>query len=243
MESEVDQGTGSQPRRRCPICSRELPADRFVPGTLVRPEIAGHIRKQYPKWTSAEEICLDDLHRFRMEHIQELVADDTGLTESEKDILSAGHRETLVTENVNETMEETETFGARVSDALASFGGSWPFIGLFGLFLVGWLITNAIVLTRPIDPFPFILLNLILSSLAAIQAPIILMSQNRQETRNRIRAEHDYEVNLNAELEIRQLHEKIDFLLVRQWRRLLEIQELQSELIDEMASHESREGE
>lgn len=243
MVSEPNHGAGSAIRRRCPICSRELPADQLVPGNLVRPEITDHIRAEHPEWESTDEICSDDLHRFRMEHIRELVSSETELSDSEADVLSAVKRGTLVTENVNETVEETETFGERVSDVLASFGGSWPFIGLFVVFLVGWMATNAVVLAQPVDPFPFILLNLMLSCLAAIQAPIILMSQNRQESRDRIRAAHDYEVNLNAELEIRQLHEKLDFLVVRQWRRLLEIQELQSELIDEIARQESEDRE
>lgn len=209
-----------------------------MPGNLVRPHIAEHIHEQYPEWTSADEVCMDDLHRFRIEHIRELVAEDSSLSETEEAVITASGRGSLVAEDINETIEGDETFGEHVSDKLATFGGSWPFIGMFGLFLLGWMVTNTVILTQPVDPFPFILLNLILSCLAAIQAPIILMSQNRQESRDRIRAEHDYEVNLNAELEIRQLHEKLDFLLVRQWRRLLEIQELQSELIDEMASRE-----
>jgi uncharacterized membrane protein len=91
------------------------------------------------------------------------------------------------------------------------------------------------LITKPFDPYPYIFLNLILSCLAAIQAPIIMMSQNRQEERDRIQAEHDYRINLKAELEIRHLHEKVDHLLVNQWQRLLEIQEIQMELMDEIA--------
>src|SRR5207253_1421499 len=126
----------------------------------------------------------------------------------------------------------------RLSDHIASFGGSWRFISLFGAVLFGWIILNAILLlNRGFDPYPFILLNLILSCLAAIQAPIIMMSQNRAEARDRLRAENDYKVNLKAELEIRHLHEKIDHLLRRQYNRLFEIQQIQIELLQEISRH------
>ncbi|MEO0146727.1 MAG: DUF1003 domain-containing protein, partial [candidate division WOR-3 bacterium] len=113
--------------------------------------------------------------------------------------------------------------------------GSWAFIGTFIGVLFAWITLNSVVfLWRPFDPYPFILLNLILSCLAAIQAPIILMSQNRQEARDRLHLQHDYQVNLKAELEIRNLHEKLDHLLTYQWQRLLEIQEMQVEMMEEI---------
>jgi uncharacterized membrane protein len=122
-----------------------------------------------------------------------------------------------------------------LSDRIASFGGSWRFIILFGAVLLFWIILNAVfLLNRGFDPYPFILLNLILSCLAAIQAPIIMMSQNRAEARDRLRAENDYKVNLKAELEIRTLHEKIDHLLQRQYSRLFEIQQIQIELLEQL---------
>src|SRR5205823_575225 len=118
----------------------------------------------------------------------------------------------------------------------AEFGGSWKFIIVFGAILLGWIVLNALVLlNRAFDPYPFILLNLILSSLAALQAPIIMMSQNRAEARDRLRGENDYKVNLKAELEIRHLHEKIDHLLRRQYNRLFEIQQIQIELLEEIS--------
>jgi uncharacterized membrane protein len=122
-----------------------------------------------------------------------------------------------------------------LSDQIASFGGSWRFIILFGVILVLWIILNAaLLLNRGFDPYPFILLNLILSCLAAMQAPIIMMSQNRAELRDRLRSENDYKINLKAELEIRHLHEKIDHLLRRQYNRLFEIQQIQIELLEEI---------
>jgi uncharacterized membrane protein len=120
---------------------------------------------------------------------------------------------------------------------VAEFGGSWGFIIFFGGFLVCWIILNAFWLSNQgFDPYPFILLNLILSCLAAIQAPIIMMSQNRQEEKDRERAKKDYMVNLKSELEIRMLHEKIDHLVMHQQQRLLEVQQLQIEMMQDILS-------
>ncbi|MGH8459496.1 MAG: DUF1003 domain-containing protein, partial [Nevskiales bacterium] len=113
--------------------------------------------------------------------------------------------------NLNEEEEERLTFGQRVADRVATFGGSWTFILLFGGFLLTWMGVNAILLAqRAFDPYPFILLNLALSALAALQAPVIMMSQNRQSIKDRLRADLDYQINLKAELEVAQLHGKID---------------------------------
>jgi len=136
--------------------------------------------------------------------------------------------------NVNEQFDRELTFGERVADLVANFGGSWWFISSFALVCIGWMAVNAVWLTQPFDPFPFILLNLALSCLAAVQAPLILMSQRRQEDRDRMRAEYDYRVNLKAELEIRHLHSKLDLLLTHQWRRLLEIQQMQLDVLEEV---------
>jgi uncharacterized membrane protein len=141
-----------------------------------------------------------------------------------------------LSKNINTEFEQKLTFGERLADRIADFGGSWNFIVIFGGVLLLWVAVNSmIIISRPFDPYPFILLNLVLSCLAAIQAPVILMSQNRQESRDRLRSEHDYLINLKAELEIRHLHEKIDHLLMNHWQRLLEIQEIQMELMEELA--------
>jgi uncharacterized membrane protein len=138
--------------------------------------------------------------------------------------------------SVSIEFEQQLTFGERLADKIAEFGGSWRFIIIFFVILSLWIAINSLTLIlKPFDPYPFILLNLILSCLASIQAPIIMMSQNRQEDKDRLRAEHDYRINLKAELEIRHLHEKIDHLLMNQWQRLLEIQEIQMELMEELA--------
>ncbi|HTL98601.1 MAG TPA: DUF1003 domain-containing protein [Holophagaceae bacterium] len=126
------------------------------------------------------------------------------------------------------------SLGQRAADAVASFGGSWTFVGLFVAAMLLWVGLNAFLLMsrgRTFDPYPFILLNLFLSMLAAIQAPVILMSQNRQSEKDRLNAEHDYEVNLKSELEILLLHDKLDLLREKQWEELLEIQKEQLKIL------------
>ena len=139
-----------------------------------------------------------------------------------------------ISRNTAKEHDETKTFGQRAADAVAKFGGSWAFIVLFGVTLVCWVILNSFILVnynKAFDPYPYILLNLFLSMLASIQAPIILMSQNRQAELDRINAEHDYEVNLKAELEIMLLHEKVDLLREGQWSELIAIQKEQLMLL------------
>jgi uncharacterized membrane protein len=144
-------------------------------------------------------------------------------------------------ENTAADFEGRRTFGERLADRFASFGGSWSFILLFLTALLLWTVVNT-TLPEPtrFDPYPFILLNLVLSCLAALQAPVIMMSQKRQEAKDRLRSQNDYRVNLKAELEIRHLHEKIDHLISRQWQRLAEIQQLQIEIMQDMAHSRGR---
>ena len=134
------------------------------------------------------------------------------------------------------------TKGEQIADKIASFGGSWKFIGFFAAFLIIWIAINSMVMFwTPVDPYPYILLNLVLSCLAAIQAPIIMMSQNRQEAKDRLRYQYDYQVNLKAELEIRQLNQKIDYLLSHQTEKLNKIQEIQVELMEELKKRSDKE--
>jgi uncharacterized membrane protein len=154
----------------------------------------------------------------------------------DKQVVKSLREQELVSGNLNVESDAQMTIGQRIADRVAGFGGSWSFILSFGAVLVGWIALNtSALLRRPFDPYPYILLNLVLSCLAAMQAPVIMMSQNRQEARDRLRAEHDYRVNLKAELEIRHLHWKMDQLLSHQWRRLLEIQQIQTDLMEELA--------
>ncbi len=137
--------------------------------------------------------------------------------------------------NVNEMVDATTSYGDRIADSVARFGGSWPFILLFLAMLVLWMGANSLeLLLRPFDPYPFIFLNLLLSCLAALQAPVIMMSQNRQTARDRLQAEHDYEVNLKAELEIEGLHQKMDGLREDQWADLVRMQQRQILLLEQV---------
>jgi uncharacterized membrane protein len=132
-----------------------------------------------------------------------------------------------IARNLARDDESPASAGQRAADAVASFGGSWIFVGLFGVTLLGWVVLNAVLLQtrgQTFDPYPYILLNLFLSMLAAVQAPIILMAQNRQAEKDRLGAAHDYEVNLKSELEIMMLHEKLDALRKTQWQALLDLQ-------------------
>lgn len=143
--------------------------------------------------------------------------------------------EKKIESNLDNLSNHQWTLGERVADKIASFGGSWKFIGFFTLFLVVWIIINSLVMFwNPVDPYPFILLNLVLSCLAAIQAPIIMMSQNRQEAKDRLRAEYDFEVNLKAEREIRELKTKMDNILSHQAQKLNQIQETQVKIMEEL---------
>jgi len=140
---------------------------------------------------------------------------------------------------------DDRTLGERVADRIASFGGSWPFIFLFLGMIAAWMVVNTLFLARVLhhhqfDPYPYIALNLMLSAMAGLQAPIIMMSQNRQEARDRKRAEDDYKINRKAELEIKNLHEKFDHLLEHQWQHLMEIQQIQVELMEELAARPKR---
>jgi len=202
----------------------------------VRPAISELIRRETGSWDENGWICLDDLQLYQHRYIQLLLETEKGeLSRLDHDVLKAMKEQELLSKNPDIDFDAELTFGQRLADRIATFGGSWYFIIIFGLFLFLWMGLNSwLLVARPFDPYPFILLNLVLSSLAAIQAPLIMMSQNRQEARDRARAIHDYQVNLKAELEIRQLHQKIDHLLSRQWERLVEIQEIQMELINDI---------
>ncbi len=221
----------------CQVCKQGKKQSDVLPGSFVRNPIVVKIQQSVPDWSPEGYICLTDLNRFRAEYVQSVIEEDKGqLSTLEKQVVESLKEQDLITKNLNLEYEQQLTTGQRMADKIADFGGSWQFIGIFGAVLFMWMLLNSIVFFgKPFDPYPFIFLNLILSCLAAIQAPIIMMSQNRQEERDRMNAEHDYRINLKAELEIRNLHEKMDHLLMSQWQRLLEIQEIQMELMEEIA--------
>ncbi|KUL20421.1 DUF1003 domain-containing protein [Chlorobium limicola] len=235
MKTTATEPSHPAPAASCQICGT-MQHPRLRRAITVRPAVSELIRRETGSWDENGWICLDDLQLYQHRYIQLLLETEKGeLSRLDHDVLKAMKEQELLSKNPDIDFDAELTFGQRLADRIATFGGSWSFIIIFGLFLFLWMGLNSwLLIARPFDPYPFILLNLVLSSLAAIQAPLIMMSQNRQEARDRARAIHDYQVNLKAELEIRQLHQKIDHLLSRQWERLVEIQEIQMELINDI---------
>jgi uncharacterized membrane protein len=222
----------------CGVCSRPLPADELVPASFLREPIVAMIKADHPDWDAGGGyICRADLNHYRSRYVERVIESERGeLGDVEREVLAKIEKAELVARNVDAEFETKLTLGERVADRVATFGGSWRFIFIFVTVLAAWIVLNAWLLARrPLDPYPFILLNLLLSCLAALQAPVIMMSQRRLESRDRLRSEHDYGVNLKAEIEIRSLHEKIDHLMLKQWQRLLEIQEIQLDLMRELS--------
>ena len=157
-----------------------------------------------------------------------LKSESEKLTKLQQIVQFAIDEEKLIVENLLHQPEEVLSLGQRISDRVASFGGSWKFIISFSVILAIWILFNSLAPNRDdFDPYPFILMNLVLSTVAAFQAPIIMMSQNRKEQKDRTRTENDHLINLKAELEVRSLHQKIDLLLEEQIQILFEIQEEQ----------------
>jgi uncharacterized membrane protein len=220
----------------CQICKKHKSPQGGMVADLIRPSLFEFIKKALPGLDSKGFICFDDLGEFRKDYVKEVLQDEIGeLSALDHEVIESLQQHEILSSDISKQFEKKLTFGERLSDHIAEFGGSWKFLITFGAVLLVWIAINGVVLvTHAFDPYPFILLNLILSCLAAVQAPIIMMSQNRAEARDRLRAENDYKVNLKAELEIRHLHEKIDHLLRRQYNRLFEIQQIQIELLEEI---------
>lgn len=208
----------------------------------LRPTLADYIRNQHPSITSDDYVSRRTIDDLRGRYIAELLKDERGeLSSLETEVVESLKSHDTLAENVEDEYEEARGLGDVVADGVASFGGSWTFIIGFFVFLAIWMAINvALGDKEAFDAYPFILLNLVLSTLAAFQAPIIMMSQRRQESKDRLRALNEYKVNLKAELEIRHLHEKIDHLLNRQWERLTEIQQVQIEMMNDQAKATKR---
>jgi uncharacterized membrane protein len=185
---------------------------------------------------------LQELANYRDKYVRSMLSDEKGeLSFIDIEVVNSLKTDGVLSRNINEEIIEYLSFGQRIADKVAEFGGSWKFIIIFFSIILVWMLLNIIYLAnRAFDPYPFILLNLVLSCIAAVQAPVIMMSQNRQETKDRLRALNDYQVNLKAELEIRQLHEKMDHLLIKQGQRMLEIQEIQLDLMEQILNLSQR---
>lgn len=205
-----------------------------VKGIEIRDEIFQFIQSLHSDFNAESYMSISELNQFRRQYLTTLISQEKGeLATLDRDVMQAIATNSILSENIQEEIEAELTFGQRIADKVASFGGSWTFIITFFSFILVWILINLYFISKkPFDPYPFILLNLLLSCLAAIQAPIIMMSQNRQEQKDRQRSEHDYKINLKAELEIKLLSEKIDHLLAHQNKKLLDIQVLQTDYLE-----------
>lgn len=209
---------------------------RAVKGLTLRDTLFAYIRESYPDFTLDDYISRTELDRIRRAYLLHLVAmENEDITLIQQQVVDAITGNKILSEDVEPIIDNQLTLGQRAADKIAEFGGSWRFIISFFAVLIVWISMNAWFLGKvPFDPYPFILLNLILSCLAAIQAPIIMMSQNRVEQKDRLRGENDYKINLKAELEIKLLHEKLDHLTFTQNKRIIEVQQMQIEYLDDI---------
>lgn len=217
----------------CPTCHKDRPQSHRVLVSRLRQPIIDCLKQENAGW-DGQFTCREDVHKCRIKLMREAIEAQRGTVGAlDTSVLESMAQREVIARNLS---AQTPDLGGRVADAVASFGGSWRFLGLFGFTLASWMLGNAVLLSQPFDPYPFILLNLMLSCVAAAQAPIIMMSQNRQAVKDRERAEHDYEINLKAELELQLLHEKLDHLLLVEWQRLLDIQASQTEMLEELST-------
>jgi Predicted membrane protein len=217
------------------ISGNEYPESERVTARLVRKSILDFIKQEHPDFENDKCMSADELRSFREKYISEMLLKETGeLSDMEQMVLDALNDNTILSDKLDDEIQEF-TFGQKIADKVASFGGSWTFIISFMTFLLLWIAANVFMLAnKGFDPYPFILLNLILSCIAALQAPVIMMSQNRQEEKDRDRAKKDYMINLKSELEIRMLHEKIDHLLLHQEQSIVEIQKVQMDMMEDI---------
>lgn len=217
------------------ISNVEFPEHDRVSGKTIRTSILNLILEDFPDFDVNDSISVQELNVYREKYISKFLQTEISqLSKLEKDVVRSLGDDTSFVTKVEEEVD-TRNYGQIVADKVAAFGGSWTFIIAFFIFISIWIGSNVIIFTnKEFDPYPFILLNLILSCVAALQAPVIMMSQNRQEEKDRERAKKDYMINLKSELEIRMLDDKIDHLVMHQQQELIEIQKVQIEMMNDI---------
>lgn len=217
------------------ISGSEFPVSERVDGKGIRKEMLAFVMKQHPNFSVENSISVSELSQLREDYVTEMLKSESGeLSDLESKVIDSLRHDTLLSEKIDDDIKNM-SFGQKVADKVASFGGSWTFILTFLGLLIVWILINVILfVNKGFDPYPFILLNLILSCIAALQAPVIMMSQNRTEERDRERAKKDYMINLKSELEIRILHEKVDHLIMHQEQSMIEIQRIQMDMMKEI---------
>lgn len=217
------------------ISGLEFPKREKVLGLSIRSSIVTLIKDEHPNFDKDSSIAKSELNIYREKYISQFLKSEVGeLSVLHKKIIKSLSEDKSFVSEVEDEIDN-RTFGQKVADGVADFGGSWKFIILFFIFILVWIASNVfLLLNKGFDPYPFILLNLILSCIAALQAPVIMMSQNRQEEKDRERAKKDYMINLKSELEIRMLDEKLDHLIMHQQQELIEIQKIQIEMMNDI---------
>lgn len=224
----------------CTVCDLDKAEAECVRLDTLRPQLRDFALRRYPALAqNGELLCAACLTTLRSDLMRAKLEIDRGeLSEIEANVSRMAADNIAISTHIEDRFQQELTLGQRVADAVASVGGSWPFVIGFLVVLAIWILTNSLLLRAgAFDPYPYILLNLVLSCIAAIQAPVIMMSQNRSTARDRLQANEDFKVNLKAELEIAALHEKLDHVLHGQYARLMEAQELQLELLEKLANH------
>lgn len=221
---------------RSDISNKDFPISERILGRTIRLSIMELIQKDNTQFSKDNYLSVTELNSYREQYIEQFLSKQIGkLTDLDQTVLDSLKDRSTLTDKLDGEDKTPTTFGQKIADKVAAFGGSWTFIISFGAFLAIWILINIYwFANKGFDPYPFILLNLILSSLAAIQAPVIMMSQNRQEEKDRERSKNDYMVNLKSELEIRMLHEKIDHLIINAQQEVLEIHKVQIEMMNEI---------
>ncbi|MGH7753753.1 MAG: DUF1003 domain-containing protein [Gemmatimonadales bacterium] len=224
------------PKFNCSLCNKPVDGRKLFSPQKLENTILELIKQERPQWEGTRGICHDCLEQYRAKKFLNYVEQEyLKISDMEKSLINKVVGRKRVSRLVHQEFDETLSLGQRLADRVAHFGGSWTFILIFGGVLFTWMLINTFVLApRAWDPYPYILLNLMLSTLAALQAPVIMMSQNRQAEKDRFQASQDYEINLMAEIEIRDLHDKLDSLRFKQWHELWHIQQRQLELLEHL---------
>ncbi len=221
--------------RICDISKDKYLIKDLVNGLNLRENLYNLIKSEHPEFSKDSFICIKELNKYRKKYLENILTSEVGtLSKIQQEVISSVSSREILSVDIEEKISKI-SFGAKVADKVAEFGGSWFFIISFFSFIAIWIGFNSLnMFLKIFDPFPYILLNLILSCLAAIQAPIIMMSQNRKESKDRERSEQDYKIDLKAELEIRLLHEKIDHMISQHNQHLIEIQQLHIDLMEDV---------
>jgi uncharacterized membrane protein len=226
------------------ISKKEFPVSERVSAKTLRPSIFNNIQKENPQFSLDSYISLSEVKYYIKKALSDYLVSKIGeLSDLEKTVLASVTDSNTLIDKLKIGDEQQPTIGERIADKVASFGGSWTFIISFGAFILVWIVINVYwFLNRGYDPYPFILLNLILSCLSALQAPVIMMSQNRTEDRDRTSAKNDYMINLKSELEIKNLNEKVDYFIDSLQQEYLELQKFHNNIIDALNRIEMKSG-